>query len=132
MALALPLASQRSTPVVPEARDVVIELACGTGRVQRQFLTCFRCGGSHHYKSECGNFRTRICLAWQVGRCRELYCPFAHGASELRSPWLPVCIRVLRTADGKIRRYGCGRQGHTYRTCPFAGATECLPCAPTS
>ena len=105
-----------TTTYIPVARDVVIDIAAHTGRIQRQFLTCFRCGQPHHYKSECHNFRTRMCNAWMNEQCNELYCSFAHGEAELRTPWIPMCIRIARV-DGRIRRFGCGMQGHTFRQC---------------
>ena len=101
---------------IPSQVDVVLDMPCAFARVQRQFLTCFRCGGNHHYKSECGHFRTKMCAAWLKGACEEMFCSFAHGESELRRPWVPVCVRVVKI-DGKIRRLGCGETGHTYRTC---------------
>lgn len=102
--------------IIPFQVDVVMDMPFAFSRVQRQYLTCFRCGMGHHYKSECGHFRTKLCLAWMRGQCEELYCSFAHGNHELRRPWVPVCVRVIKV-DGKIRRLGCGESGHTYRSC---------------
>ena len=107
---------------IPKALNVTVDVPFGFARVQRQFLTCFRCGGSHHYKSECGHFRTKICSAWERGQCNEIFCSFAHGESELRTPWVPICIRIVKV-DGRIRRMGCGETGHTYRTCPRQNKT---------
>lgn len=75
-----------TTFTIPKTRHVSV---VSTGnRVQRHNLTCFRCGGPHHFRSECSSFRTKLCSQWKVGCCQEAYCPFAHGTEALRRPWL--------------------------------------------
>ena len=71
---------------IPKTRHVSVVSA--GNRVQRHNLTCFRCGGPHHFRSECSSFRTKLCSQWKVGCCQEAYCPFAHGIENLRRPWL--------------------------------------------
>lgn len=90
-------------------------------RGNREFLTCFRCSGLHHFRSECSTWRTRICTRWQAGNCNEQFCAFAHGESQLRTPWMSVCAKVVRGDDGRIRTIGCGAFGHTINRCPKAG-----------
>lgn len=67
-------------------------------RENRASVRCFRCGGAHHYRSECSNFKTRICNGWRNGNCHLRFCPFAHGVYELRngrtsdfSNWMHSC-----------------------------------------
>lgn len=89
-------------------------------RGNRESLTCFKCGQLNHFKSECATWRTRLCTRWKAGNCTDPFCPFAHGESQLREPWKPVCVRVIRSEDGKIRTFGCGEFGHTYNRCPHS------------
>ena len=103
--------------VIPKSLQVDVEISHGASRLQRQYLTCFRCGDAFHYKSECGSYRTRICTQWEKGVCEDAFCPFAHGVAFLRTPWVPKCVRIIKE-NGKIKRLGCGNIGHTYRSCP--------------
>ena len=82
----------------------------------RSDITCFRCGQRGHKKCECRTWRTRMCN--NRGNCRNGgNCPFAHSTNELRTPWIPRCIRVIRV-DGALKHIGCGAVGHTFRECP--------------
>lgn len=113
-----------STVTIPSGVEVEVDLTNAAGcRVQRQYLTCFRCGENFHYKSECGSFRTRMCSKWERGVCDDEFCSFAHGEAFLRTPWVPKCIRIVKV-NGRIQRLGCGVFGHTYRSCPHHGTQQ--------
>ena len=86
----------------------------------RSQITCFRCGEQGHYKSECFHWKTRLCWHYQnenYGGCKDLNCSFAHGKSEIRQPWLPRCIRIIKQ-DGQLICIGCKEFGHTFKFCP--------------
>ena len=84
----------------------------------RPQITCFRCGEQGHYKSECFHWKTRLCWHDQHGaQCSDSNCAFAHGISELREPWLPRCIRVIKK-EGQLVSLGCRAYGHTFKQCP--------------
>jgi hypothetical protein len=84
--------------------------------IQRDCITCFRCAEHGHWKSECMLYKTRLCWHKRVGKCIDMDCPFAHDNEELRTPWKPKCIRVIKR-DGKLVKLGCGSLQHTYRQC---------------
>lgn len=84
----------------------------------RSHITCFRCGESGHYKSECFHWRTRLCFHHMKGVCDDPFCSFAHGNSQLRSPWMPRCVRVVKH-NGHLISLGCKRFGHTFKYCPY-------------
>ena len=79
-------APTKLTFTIPKTRHISVVSA--GNRVQRHNLTCFRCEGPHHFRSECSSFRTKLCTHWEAGSCEEAYCPFAHGIENLRRPWL--------------------------------------------
>lgn len=91
--------------------------------IQREYITCFRCAEKGHWKSECMLYKTRLCWHNTINNCKDVDCPFAHSESELRSPWKPKCIRVIKK-DGKLIKLGCGSLQHTYRYCPFNFETD--------
>ena len=84
---------------------------------QRDIITCFRCGEQGHWKSECMLYKTRLCWHNRYGNCTDSDCPFAHTEKELRSPWKPKCVRVIKK-DGFLTTLGCGSYNHTFRQCP--------------
>ena len=86
----------------------------------RSNIICFRCGEKNgHVKSECLHWKTRICWHFTNGQCTKPMCPFAHGYSELRTPWDIKCVRIIKTEQGCIDM-GCGSSLHSYRNCPHA------------
>lgn len=86
-------------------------------------ITCFRCGEFGHYRGECRSFKVQLCMRHRLGDCSVVNCPFAHGAAELRKPWLPKCVRVVKTG-GWVEVLGCGEVGHTFRDCPHRPADD--------
>lgn len=105
---------------VEKAKEVHIEIdALGIldfmGDSSTRNVTCFRCGEQGHRKSECFNWKTKLC---SVKDCpvQSASCPFAHDVSELRQPWVYRCMRVIKR-DGNMYRVGCFDQGHTFSQC---------------
>ena len=86
--------------------------------ITRLQITCFRCGEQGHYKSESFHWKTRQCWHYQNSTCRDLNCSFAHGALELRTPWMPRCVRIVKK-DGQLVCLGCKEYGHTFKYCPM-------------
>lgn len=84
----------------------------------RDCITCFRCAEIGHWKSECMLYKTRLCWHNKMGKCTDPACPFAHNESELRTPWKPKCIRVIKR-EGKLITLGCNSTLHTFRQCPY-------------
>mgnify|MGYP006078171863 CR=1 FL=1 len=88
-------------------------------QTDREAITCFRCGENGHYKSECLNWKTKLC--WHINThtrvCSKTACPFAHGEYELRTPWHLRCVRIVKCAHGFVN-LGCKSNTHTFRFCP--------------
>lgn len=94
-----------------------IKYFMATTPTSRTQITCFRCGEQGHYKSECFHWRTRICWHHMVLSCKDNNCSFAHEESQLRTPWMPRCVRITKK-DGQLIMLGCKGYGHTFRSCP--------------
>lgn len=96
--------------------------------VDRTYMICFRCGQSGHARYQCLNYKVRMCWHHANGTCSDPHCTFAHGADELRTPWKPRCVRVIKQG-GRFVSIGCNSTDHTFRRCPlhrdllFAGET---------
>ena len=110
--------------ILPEGLDLHKSISTHTIRSymtysapQRDQITCFRCGEQGHVKIECMTWKVRLCSNFVKGNCTNSDCSFAHGGSELRTPWTPKCIRITKR-DGKLVALGCGSDKHTYRSCP--------------
>lgn len=103
---------------IPNKKIIHIEIEKSHSKnLTRPVITCFRCGDQGHFKSECMQWKTRICMHFKENMCKESsFCSFAHGEDEIRYPWISKCIRVIKK-DGKIVKLGCGKTGHTFRSC---------------
>ena len=79
---------------------------------------CFRCGETGHVRFQCLTFRVRLCTKFQNGECNDRNCTFAHGPSNIRSPWKARCVRVIKQG-GNLVCIGCNSENHTFRRCPL-------------
>jgi hypothetical protein len=86
--------------------------------VDRNDITCFRCGENGHRKNECLQWRTRLCWHFMNAKCYKDCCPFAHGSAALRSPWNLKCVRIIKQGSS-FTDIGCGSFEHSFRSCPF-------------
>jgi len=84
----------------------------------RSALVCFRCGEVGHVRQHCLSHKVKLCYHHERGACRDEHCTYAHGEKELRTPWRPRCIRVVRV-DGQLVCIGCNSTEHTFRRCPL-------------
>ena len=100
-----------------ETNSEIIKNYMSNLRSTRVQITCFRCGEQGHYKSECFHWKTRPCWHFANSVCKDVNCSFAHGSSELRTPWLPRCVRIIKK-DGQLICLGCKQFGHTFKYCP--------------
>ena len=85
---------------------------------RNQDVICFRCGQQGHVRYQCLTYKVRLCWHHQRGQCTDPACTFAHGVGELRTPWKPRCVRVVKQG-GKLICIGCNSTEHTFRTCPL-------------
>ena len=87
--------------------------------VDRKGMVCFRCGEVGHLRFQCLSFKVRLCCHYQSdGGCTDRNCTFAHGVQELRTPWKPRCVRVIKQG-GELVCIGCNSTEHTFRRCPL-------------
>ena len=109
--------------VVPNG--VTVNVSYESSRSQK-WITCFRCGEYGHYRGECYTFKTQLCKDFKAGVCAnsDEACLFAHGARDLRQPWLPKCVRVVKEG-GRVDVLGCG-QMHMFRACPYLKSEVCV------
>lgn len=84
----------------------------------RTDVMCFRCGQIGHMRSQCLTYKVRLCWHHIHARCTDPACSFAHGVDELRTPWKPRCVRVVKQG-GKLVSIGCNSTTHTFRKCPL-------------
>lgn len=84
----------------------------------RTGMICFRCGQRGHARFQCLTYKVRLCWHHQQGECNDPDCTFAHGAQELRTPWKPRCVRVVKQG-GRLVCIGCNSEEHTFRKCPL-------------
>ena len=91
--------------------------------VDRSALICYRCGEVGHVKGECMSWRIRLCTHFAGGYCRRSECPYAHGDTQLRTPWALKCVRILKVAKGFVD-FGCGSSTHSFRHCPHTRKIE--------
>ena len=84
----------------------------------RSALVCFRCGQTGHVRFQCLQYKVRPCIHYERGECTDRQCTFAHGQEELRTPWKPRCVRVIKQS-GKLICIGCNSTEHTFRRCPL-------------
>ena len=111
--------------ILPKGKNISISVQADAIRkyivntpTTRWQITCFRCGEQGHYKSECFHWRTRECWHFANASCRDTNCSFAHGKEDLRTPWMPRCVRIVKK-DGVLISLGCKEYGHTYKHCPM-------------
>lgn len=86
--------------------------------VDRGNLMCFRCGETGHVRSQCLTFRVRLCLRHETDKCNERNCTYAHGSTQIRTPWKARCVRVIKQG-GQLVCIGCNSESHTFRKCPL-------------
>jgi hypothetical protein len=84
----------------------------------RSQQTCFRCGQQGHLRYQCLTYKVKMCWHHQNGRCTDPACAYAHSTQELRTPWKPRCVRVVKQA-GQYVCIGCNSTEHTFRRCPY-------------
>ena len=87
-------------------------------RRENNTIICFRCGEQGHVRSQCLTYKIHMCNFHRMGRCNDPFCTFAHDASELRQPWRPRCVRVVKQG-GEFVCIGCNSTEHTFRKCPL-------------
>ena len=104
-------------------RDVFVETYMSTVNAyletDKSSMICFRCGETGHVRYQCLTYKVRMCWNTVDGKqCTTQNCPFAHDVSELRTPWKPRCVRVVKQ-HGKFICIGCNSDQHTFRKCPI-------------
>jgi hypothetical protein len=107
-------------PTLPYGVTVIIQVEDTNEDRSRSNITCFRCGENGHFRSECHVYRVQMC---EKLLCKNSNCHSAHSVAELRTPWKPKCVRVVKNG-GVVKKLGCGQTGHTYRNCPYASSSN--------
>lgn len=80
---------------------------------------CFRCGETGHMRCQCLTYKVRLCYSLRKHeKCTDPSCTYAHSAEELRTPWRPRCVRVIKH-QGKLICIGCNSSEHTFKRCPL-------------
>ena len=107
----------------PEAREVHVLIhsqdICAFCDHNKTCMVCFRCGEVGHARFQCLTYKVRLCWHHQNGGCKDRNCQFAHGESELRTPWRARCVRVVRQS-GRYVCIGCNSLDHTFKRCPHS------------
>ena len=86
--------------------------------INRSNMICFRCGETGHVRYQCLAYKVRLCWHFSHAGCTDPACTFAHGESELRTPWKVRCVRVVKH-HGEHVCIGCNSSEHTFRKCPI-------------
>lgn len=86
--------------------------------VDRSNMICFRCGQTGHVRFQCLSYKIRFCWHYMNATCTDPNCAFAHGESELRTPWRVRCVRVVKQGS-ELVCIGCNSTEHTFRKCPL-------------
>jgi hypothetical protein len=84
----------------------------------RSAVICYRCGQPGHVRVQCLTYKVRMCYNWKRGACNDEDCTFAHGESEMRTPWRVRCVRVVKQGNNLVC-IGCNSAAHTFRRCPL-------------
>ena len=111
----------RSPPPAAAGREVhVVATSAAISQFvdsDRATIVC-RCGQVGHLRYQCLSAKVRLCWHHQNGRCDDAGCTYAHGEAELRTPWKPRCVRVVKHG-GELVCIGCNSTEHTFRRCPL-------------
>lgn len=111
-------------PDTPEGDDRDIHIVMASSAISSFMrrdcpsIMCFRCGERGHVRSQCLTYKIQMCAFHKRGRCTDSACTFAHDPSELRQPWRPRCVRVIRQGSDFVC-IGCNSTEHTFRKCPL-------------
>ena len=97
------------------------DLFGGPSRRARSNAICFRCGEHGHTRRQCFLYKVKMCQRKECDRT----CEDAHDVTELRTPNVERCVRVVKDkSTGLIHMLGCGGS-HTFRRCPQKRCVRC-------